>query len=131
LFEPANPADVLHRADAVAVRDPPLPLEHACGGLAAELAGGQKLPKPIRAFNKAWKKACTAGGCPGSNPHDLRRTSVRNLVLASIPKRVAVQMTGHKTRSVFERHNIISKSDLLDAARRFDRVTPAAGAQQV
>jgi hypothetical protein len=33
-----------------------------------------------------------------------------------------MQMTGHKTRSVFERYNIVSDGDLRDAARRLDQV---------
>jgi len=71
-------------------------------------------------FNKAWRKTCVAAGCPGRIPHDCRRTAVRNLVRAGVPERVAMQLTGHKTRAVFERYNIVSPGDLREAAQRLD-----------
>jgi len=82
--------------------------------------------KPIVRFTKAWRTACAKAGCPGRIPHDMRRSAVRNLVHAGIPERVAMMMTGHKTRSVFERYNIVSDGDLRDAARKLDAAAPAA-----
>jgi integrase len=80
--------------------------------------------KRIKAFIKAFKAACAKAGLPGRIPHDLRRTAVRNLVRAGIPERVAMQMTGHKTRSVFERYNIVSECDLVEAARKLNAIQP-------
>ena len=84
---------------------------------------GQKAAQRITeiGYNKAWRKARTDAGCPARIPHDFRRTAVRNLVRASVPERVAMQLTGHKTRAVFERYNIVSAADLRDAAQRLDR----------
>ena len=80
--------------------------------------------KRITTFIKAFRAACTKAGCPGRIPHDLRRTAVRNLVRAGIPERVAMQMTGHKTRSVFERYNIVSECDLVEAAKKLNALQP-------
>jgi integrase len=97
----------------------------------AEKRGGATKPQPIKSYGKVWKSACRKAGCPGRIPHDLRRTAIRNLVRTGTSETVAMQLSGHKTRSVFDRYNITSVSDLREAAKRLDAAAQGRSGSRV
>lgn len=80
--------------------------------------------RPIRDFYAAWRTACKEAGCPGRIPHDFRRTACRNLIqVARVDEAVAMRLTGHKTRSVFDRYHITKLDDLRTAVKRLSDAT--------
>jgi len=75
---------------------------------------GQKIGE----FRKSWKTACKLSGLNGVIVHDLRRCAARNLSRAGVPESVAMEITGHKTRSMYRRYRIVDERDLREATER-------------
>jgi integrase len=82
--------------------------------------------KPIRSMHDAWRAACTRAKVPGRLMHDFRRTAVRNLDRAGVPRSVAMKLTGHKTEAVYQRYAIVSERDLAEGVAKLAALAPAA-----
>jgi len=108
---------------------------------ALEKATGSIIPhvfhndgEPIRWYKTAWWSACVRAGLAhwkdpehrkgyvGPVVHDLRRTAVRNLERAGVPRSVAVKLTGHKTEAVYRRYAIVAEADLREGVEKLARL---------
>jgi integrase len=71
---------------------------------------------PIRDYRGAWASACKDAGVAKRIPHDFRRTAVRNLERAGVPRSAAMAMVGHRTESIYRRYAIADEAMLKEGA---------------
>jgi integrase len=90
-----------------------------------EVATGRIIPwvfhrngKPIRDLRTAWRDACEKAGVPGRVLHDFRRTAVRNLERAGVPRSTAMKMVGHKTEAIYRRYAIVDEGMMREGAEK-------------
>lgn len=74
--------------------------------------------RPLGSHLKGWSRACTAVGLEGLHFHDLRRSAVRNMERAGIPRHVAMRISGHRTESTYRRYDIVVEADIDAAAKK-------------
>jgi hypothetical protein len=75
--------------------------------------------KRIRSIKVAWTNGAKAAGLSHILFHDLRRAGVQNLSRV-VPEAVAMSISGHKTRAVFDRYNIVSEADKVEAMAKLE-----------
>jgi site-specific recombinase XerD len=73
--------------------------------------------RPIRSFRRAWLRAGQQAGVVRL-PHDFRRTAVRNLERAGVPRSTAMAMVGHRTESIYRRYAIVDEAMLREGAQK-------------
>jgi integrase len=71
-------------------------------------------------WEKSWKTACALAAVDNTLFHDLRRTALTNMIEAGFSEKEAMEISGHKTRSVFDRYHIVSDRRLKQLGERLE-----------
>ncbi len=74
--------------------------------------------KPLKTFWRTWKRALTKCGLKDKLFHDLRRTAATDLVESGVSEQASMAITGHKTRSIFQRYNIVKSNTVREGMQR-------------
>jgi integrase len=74
--------------------------------------------RPVFGWEKAWATACKAARIPQALFHDLRRTAATNMIEAGWSENEAMEITGHKTRAMFDRYHIVSERRMKQNAEK-------------
>lgn len=72
----------------------------------------------IKSLRGAWDTAKVAAGYPDKILHDFRRTAVRNLDRAGVPRSTAMAMVGHETAAIYTRYAIQDEAMLREGAAK-------------
>lgn len=76
--------------------------------------------KSVFDWEKSWSTAREAAGVPEALFHDLRRTALTNMIEAGFSEKEAMEISGHKTRAVFDRYHIVSERRLKQLAEKLE-----------
>jgi hypothetical protein len=102
---------------------------------ALERSSGRIIPwlfhrngRRIKDFRASWSTACVDAKVPGRLVHDFRRTAVRNLERAGVPRSAAMKMVGHRTEAIYRRYAIVDEAMLKESALKLDALAEAATA---
>jgi integrase len=93
-----------------------------------ELKTGTTIPwmfhrngRPVRDFRTAWKNACKKAKIGYRLFHDYRRSAVRNMERARVPRSAAMKVTGHRTESIYQRYAITDAEMMDEATKRIEQ----------
>jgi integrase len=103
-------------AQAARARD----LERRLGRPVESVFFDHETGRRLGSIRAAWRAAVKAAGCSALRPHDLRRSAVRNLERAGVPRSAAMRMVGHKTTAMYDRYAIVDRVTLQEASAKID-----------